>query len=145
MLDDVPGTAAYREVNRLWFIGLVLLPLAIVFLYRGFSNVFPGGGRAAALAAIIGSTAAAAGNALEFLLGEEQGFALFGLGLVIFVGGMVGLGASLRRTFPKQLPIAVAATGPLGFLATIAGPLGIAASLLFVAAWITVVTYRGEV
>lgn len=144
LLDDSPGTGTYRGVNRMWFIGLLLLPLAVTLLYLGFRSILTGVGHAGALAAMIGSAAAAVGNALEFRLGENQGFILFGFGFVIFAGGMVAFGASVRRTSPKQLSIAVTAIGPLGFLATIAGPIGIAASLFFIGAWITVAVYRSS-
>jgi len=138
LLDETPATTRYEDLNRMWFAALALLPVAVLLLYLGLRNELTAGGHGGAVAAIIGSAAAAAGNATEFQYDNDQGFMLFALGTVIFSLGMVGFGVALHSRSPARVATAVAAIGPLGFLTTIAGPIGIAAGAMFAAAWVVV-------
>ena len=144
LLGEIPGTTRYADLNQMWFAALVLVPIAILFLYLGLRREANAGGHGGAIAAIIGSALAAGGNAVEFQYGNEQGFMVFALGSVIFALGMLGFGVSLWRRLPANVASAVVAVGPLGFLTTIAGPIGVAAAVLFSAAWIVVAIGRGR-
>ncbi len=140
LLGDEPATQTYERLNRLWFGALVLVPIAVAVLYLAVRRSLDLLGHAGAAVAFIGAASGAAGNAIEFYLGQEQGFILFGLGLLIFAAGMFVLGLSARRMGATSVRTsrAIQAAGISGFLSSIAGPVGIVAAPLSAAAWVVI-------
>jgi hypothetical protein len=133
-----PGTETYERLNRLWFIALIVIAIAVLVLYLGFRTRLDRLAHAGGIAALTGAASAAAGNAIEFQFHEAQGFMLFGLGLMVFAVGMVALGLSIRRNRVASVraSLAIQAVGVFGFLSSIAGPIGIGVSILSAGGWV---------
>lgn len=138
LLGEDPGTERYEELNSIWLVALAGVPLAVGGLYVGLRQALDLLGHAGAGASFVGAALAAAGNAVEFQFGNEQGFMLFGLGLVVLAGGMLAFGASARRmrALSMRASAAMQSVGVLAFFSSIAGPIGIVASLLVAAVWV---------
>lgn len=140
LLGEEPGTDAYKDLNRIFLAVLVLMFVALGGVYVGIRRVLDLLGHVGASIALIGSFLAAVGNAVEFQFGNGQAFMLFGLGLVLFAGGLFALGTSVHRreTFSMGASKALQLIGIFGFLASIAGPIGIIASGLLASAWVVI-------
>ena len=120
----------------MWFFGLLLFPVSVALLYLAVRSALTTLAHVGATTAFLGSALAAAGNGIEFQLGSDAGFMLFGLGFAAFAGGMVTFGVGLNRlSQSKETWIAIPAVGVAGFLSSIAGPIGLIGATLFIVSW----------
>lgn len=134
MFGQTPGTSRYIQANRVWTLGLAMLPLALINL-AGPARQRPGlvGGLGLLLSAL-GSSAMAAGNFVEFYVGEDFGWIFFGAGLSLFTIGCALLGWFLRaRGARPELSTyyILQLLGVFALLGSTAGAIGLASSILF--------------
>ena len=138
LVGEHPGTSSYVALNRSWLPALIVLSIGVAGLSWTTRKLLSPLGYAGGLTALCGAIAAAAGNAVEFQLGQSRGFILFGLGFILFAAGMVGYGAGLRGEVSRLVKLAAQGTGIFGFLTSIAGVIGVVSGVLFVAAWVAI-------
>lgn len=137
LLGEDPVTRRYQDLNRVWLIALALVPFAVAAVYVGGSACPRPARPCRSRGRVAGSVSRRGRQRDRVQQGNGRAFLLFGLGVVVFAAGMVVLGTSLRRldALLAAASAALAVTGLFGFLSSIAGPIGIIASVAFVLAW----------
>ena len=123
LLGEDPATEPYEDLNRAWTVVLAVLALGFLGMWPLLSMMQSRGVQVGLGVAVAGLSTTAVGSGVEFWAGSDAGFQLFGLGLVLFLGGTAVLGVAAVRSgrLPRWLSLFLASSGLLAFLGSIAG------------------------
>ena len=122
-IGEDPATEPYEDLNRAWTAVLAVLALGFFGMRPLLSMMQSRRVQVGLGVAVAGLITTAVGSGVEFWAGSDAGFQLFGLGLVLFLGGTAVLGVAAVRSgrLPRWLSLFLASSGLLAFLGSIAG------------------------